>query len=105
VRPTGTVARAICHLGIDTVLTCIDPAQAPAELAGRCYDKKLIADLPAAVDPCGECGQRHTSIRHGPGFASPIGITIGEVVHRDGLVDCDLLPAAGVVCAIGHCAN
>lgn len=92
-RPTGTVARVICDLGIDAVLTCVDPAQAPAELAGRRYDEKLIAALPAAVDPCGERGEFHSFVRNGPGFASPIDLVIGEVVHRDGFVFCDLLPA------------
>jgi diphthamide synthase (EF-2-diphthine--ammonia ligase) len=76
------------------VLTCVDPAQLPAELVGRPYDGDLLADLPEEVDPCGEHGEFHTFVWDGPGFTAPIEIETGEVVERDGFVFCDVLPAS-----------
>jgi diphthamide synthase (EF-2-diphthine--ammonia ligase) len=50
----------------------------------RAFDADLLADLPAAVDPCGENGEFHTFVHDGPGFRSPVRFTRGEVVLRDG---------------------
>ena len=30
--------------------------------------QRLLADLPAGVDPCGENGEFHTFVTHGPMF-------------------------------------
>lgn len=93
-RPTAQVAREIIDAGIRAVLTCVDPNQAPAELAGRWYDQQLLDELPSSVDPCGENGEFHTFVVDGPGFADSIPISVGERVTRDGFVFADLLPAA-----------
>jgi uncharacterized protein (TIGR00290 family) len=92
-RPTDLLARELLELGVRAVLTCVDPAQAPAELAGRWYDEALLSALPAAVDPCGENGEFHTVVVDGPGFASAIPVTVGETVERDGFVFTDVIPA------------
>jgi uncharacterized protein (TIGR00290 family) len=91
-HPTADVAREIVGLGVRAVITCVDPQQAPAELAGRWYDEELLADLPAGVDPCGENGEFHTFVTDGPGFARPLDVTVGEIVERDGFVFADVLP-------------
>jgi uncharacterized protein (TIGR00290 family) len=96
-RPTAQVAREIVDAGIRAVLTCVDPAQAPGELAGRWYDQQLLAKLPPQIDPCGENGEFHTFVADGPGFADPIQVTVGERVTRDGFVFADLLPAVNGV--------
>lgn len=88
-RPTGEVATEILALGIRAVITCVDPAQAPREIAGRRYDAALLAALPPAVDPCGENGEFHTFASDGPGFAHPIDVAIGKTVERDGFVFTD----------------
>lgn len=92
-RPTDELARTMIDAGVEAVLTCVDPRQAPAQLAGRSYDASLLADLPPTVDPCGERGEFHTFVHNGPGFSGPIGVKVGEVVERDGFVFCDLLAA------------
>jgi diphthamide synthase (EF-2-diphthine--ammonia ligase) len=91
-RPTGALAREMIDLGIRAVLTCVDPAQLPAEFAGRSFDLDLLADLPEGVDPCGENGEFHTFAWDGPGFSAPIPVEVGAIVERDGLVFCDLIP-------------
>ena len=51
-----------------------------------------VADLPPAVDPCGERGEFHTFCFAGPMFASEIGVRVGETVLRDGFCFADLVP-------------
>jgi uncharacterized protein (TIGR00290 family) len=92
-RPTPEVARSLIALGVRAVVVCVDPAQAPREIAGRPYDAALLNDLPAGVDPCGENGEFHTVVVDGPGFAFPIDVEVGEVLERDGFVFADVLPS------------
>jgi diphthamide synthase (EF-2-diphthine--ammonia ligase) len=80
--------------GIRAVITCVDPAQAPREIAGRWYDADLLAALPPEVDPCGENGEFHTFVVDGPGFAHPLDVTVGETVERDGFVFTDVVPTS-----------
>lgn len=91
--PTDALAREMVAAGVRAILTCVNPAQLPAEFAGRQFDEQFLDDLPAGVDPCGENGEFHTFVYDGPGFASPIQVAIGETVERDGFVFCDVLPA------------
>lgn len=94
-RPTAALARQMLAAGVKAVVTCVDPKQVPADLAGRPYDERFLEDLPADADPCGERGEFHTFVWDGPGFSSPIGIEVGEVTERDGFVFCDVVPAPG----------
>ncbi len=90
--PTPEVARSLIALGFRAVVVCVDPAQAPGEIAGRWYDATLLDDLPAGVDPCGENGEFHTVVVDGPEFAYPVDVEVGEVVERDGFVFADVIP-------------
>lgn len=91
-RGTRELAAEMVASGIRAVLTCVDPAQAPADLAGRWYDAQLLAGLPESVDPCGENGEFHTFVVDGPGFAAPLDVVVGEIVERDGFVFADVQP-------------
>ena len=71
-------------------ITCVNPKILPASFAGREFDEKLLSDLPAGVDPCGENGEFHTFVYDGPMFRRPIPVCTGEVVERDGFVFADL---------------
>jgi len=92
-RPTAALAADMLACGLRAVITCVDPAQAPAEFAGRWYDEELLRELPAGVDPCGERGEFHTFVVDGPGFATGVDVVVGEVSERDGFVFADVLPA------------
>lgn len=92
-RPTDALARTMLAAGVRAVLTCVDPAQLPAEFAGRPYDEALLAELPRGLDPCGENGEFHTFVWDGPGFRTPIPVEVGERVEREGFVFCDVVPA------------
>lgn len=94
-RDTTELSRAMISGGIKAILTCVDPQQCPAELVGRHFDYSLLADLPETADPCGENGEFHTFVYAAPVFATPILVTLGEVVERDGFVFADVLPNNG----------
>jgi len=93
-RDTRILADEMLAGGLRAILTCVDPKKLDATFAGRTFDEKLLADLPASVDPCGENGEFHTFASAGPMFASPISVEVGEVVERDRLIFADLLPRA-----------
>ena len=54
---------------------------------------RLLAELPAGADPCGEKGEFHTFVAAGPMLKRRIPISVGEVVEREGFAFADLLPA------------
>jgi uncharacterized protein (TIGR00290 family) len=92
--PTMELAERCVTSGIDARLVCVDTTQLPASFAGRLFDRELLADLPASVDPCGERGEFHTFVANGPGFADRIAYSVGDIVQRgDRFVYCDLLPS------------
>jgi diphthamide synthase (EF-2-diphthine--ammonia ligase) len=74
----------------------VDPEKVPASLAGRDFDLKLLGELPAGVDLCGERGEFHTFARAGPMLRREIEVERGEVVRRDGFVFADLLETSSV---------
>ena len=90
--PTDEFAQSVVACGVQAVITCVDPRQLSPSFVGRSFDSEVLDDLPADVDPCGERGEFHTFAFDGPGFSSPIDVTVGEIVDRDGFVFCDVLP-------------
>ncbi len=93
-RPTKAQAVEIIDLGFKAYLSCVEGKVGPG-FAGRSFDKKLLSDLPADVDPCGENGEFHTFVYAGPIFSQPLNVVVGEVVVRDGRYYADLLPGHG----------
>jgi uncharacterized protein (TIGR00290 family) len=89
--PTGELARRMIRSGLRAVLTCVDPKQLSPEFAGREFDARLLEELPAHVDPCGERGEFHTFAYDGPVFSAPVEVEAGEIVERDGFVFADLM--------------
>lgn len=91
-RNTRELAQEMIASGLRAYLTCVDPKKLDRSFAGRAFDKEFLADLPAHVDPCGENGEFHTCVVAGPMFASPIDVSGGEIVERDGFIFADLVP-------------
>ena len=79
---TRALARAFVDAGYDAYLTCVDTQQLDASFAGRRYDARLLDELPAWVDPCGERGEFHTCVVGGPIFSEAIPVTVGERTRR-----------------------
>lgn len=89
-RPTSQLAEQMIDAGFVAHIVALDPQKLEARFAGRRFDRSLLAELPAGVDPCGERGEFHTCVTAGPVFHWPIPVVPGEVVERDGFVFADL---------------
>lgn len=92
-RDTRELIRFFHAEGFRAVAACIDGKILHRGFAGRELDAAFFAELPPATDPCGENGEFHTFVFDGPIFQRPVRIRTGEIVERDSLVFCDLLPA------------
>ena len=93
-RDTAELARAFIELGFSAVICCVDTRVLDGAFAGRVYDRDLLRDLPARIDPCGENGEFHSFVTEGPIFRRPVPVRTGEVVLREERFNyCDLLPA------------
>ena len=80
---TTLLAKRFVDDGFSARLVCVDTTQLDANFAGRSFDRDLLADLPATVDPCGERGEFHTFVWNSPQFSRPIPYRVGETVLRD----------------------
>jgi uncharacterized protein (TIGR00290 family) len=92
-RDTSALAREMQEAGIEAVITCVDPKRLSPSFAGRAFDRTLLEELPADVDPCGENGEFHTFVAAGPMFSKPIPVRPGDVVERQGFVFADFVLA------------
>lgn len=92
-RPTPELARAMIRDGVRARIACVDPRKIDRRFAGRAFDEELLQELPTSVDPCGENGEFHTFVTDAPAFRTPVSVSLGEVVERDGFVFADLLPS------------
>ena len=95
-RDTSAVAETVAE-EYEATVVCVDGEVFDASFAGRTFDAAFLADLPPDVDPCGENGEFHTFVTHGPTFEEPVDVQTGETVTR-GVGDgefhyCDLVLA------------
>jgi uncharacterized protein (TIGR00290 family) len=91
-RPTAALAGEIIAAGVEAYLVCVDRKQLSAAFAGRSFDRTLLADFPAGVDPCGENGEFHSFVAAGPMLRGRVPLAVGATVERDGFAYADLLP-------------
>ncbi len=91
-RDTARLAHEMLEGGLGATITCVDPRRLDRGFAGRAFDARLLAELPAGVDPCGENGEFHTFVFASPSFGAPLEVEVGEVVEREGFVFADVLP-------------
>ncbi len=89
-RSTHDLARDMIAGGLVAHVTCIDPSKLDRACAGRTFDAAFLADLPPAVDPCGENGEFHTFVSAGPMFRGAVAVRVGEIAERDGFVFADM---------------
>jgi uncharacterized protein (TIGR00290 family) len=93
-QDTTALARRFVAEGYRAILTCVDTTQLSPEFVGRELDADLLAELPSAVDPCGERGEFHTCVYAGPVFDRPLPLVPGDRVRRDDRFEyCDVLLA------------
>ena len=94
---TAVLAREMIGGGLRARITCLNPKVVDRRFAGREFDAALLAELPPAIDPCGERGEFHTCAYAGPMFAHEVAIETGITVERDGYVFTDLMIANRVM--------
>ena len=88
--PTRSLAEQMIDGGLKAKLTCIDPKHLSKDFAGREFDRRLLAEMPASVDPCGENGEFHSFAYAGPIFSQEIKVKRGEILERDEFVYADI---------------
>jgi uncharacterized protein (TIGR00290 family) len=88
--PTSRLADQMIAAGLRARLACVDTRALDASFVGRGFDRALLAQLPSAVDPCGENGEFHTCVSAGPMFRTPLRLEPGEIVTREPFVWRDL---------------
>ena len=88
---TADLAEAMIAGGLRATLSTVDPRKLASSFAGRSFDRALLSELPAGVDPCGENGEFHSCVWDGPMFSRPLAVETGEVVERDGFFFADIL--------------
>ena len=94
-RDTAKLALEFIDSGFKAITVCVDSNVLGEEFAGREFNKQFLNDLPSGVDPCGENGEFHTFVYHGPIFNTPISHELGEIVLRDKrFYYCDILPGS-----------
>lgn len=84
--PTDRLAREMIGGALRARIACVDTRALSRSFVGREFDRKLLDDLPAGIDPCGENGEFHTCVYDGPMFRRALTLEAGECVARDGFV-------------------
>jgi iron complex transport system substrate-binding protein len=88
--PTAALAEEMVATGLRARVACVDTRVLDASFVGREFDRGLLADLPAGIDPCGENGEFHTCVYAGPMFSEPLILEPGEIVTKEPFVWRDL---------------
>lgn len=95
--PTRALAQEMIFWGMRAKLTCVDTRKLDSSFAGRDFDQQLLSELPEGIDPCGENGEFHSFAYAGPIFGSPLSISSGEIVFRDGFAFADVISLTDVL--------
>lgn len=92
-KNTHELAHAFINLGFRAIVTSTDSEMLDRKFVGREIDEKFLAQIPPAVDPCGENGEFHSFVFSGPIFEKRVFFRVGEVVMRENrYYYCDLEP-------------
>lgn len=85
---TRDLASALVESGHRAMVTTVDLERLDESFCGRPYDRQFLADLPPAVDPCGENGEFHTFCFDSPRFSTALAISPGSAATRFGRFRC-----------------
>jgi len=64
--------------GFEALIASVDLKKLPAERVGSSYNLDFLKSLPPSADPCGENGEFHTFVHHGPIFKKPVSFDKGK---------------------------
>lgn len=95
-RDTTRLAHEMLDAGVEARVVTVDTEQLDGpfggRFAGRLWDDRLLAELPAGCDPCGENGELHTFVTRAPGFRGEVAVELGAISSGERFVHADLLP-------------
>ncbi len=80
--------------GLSARVCSVDTGFVGADRVGRRYDENFLADLPGAVDPCGEDDEFHTFVEWAPGWNRRVRVEPTRAIERYGLGFAELEPAS-----------
>jgi uncharacterized protein (TIGR00290 family) len=92
-RDTAALAQSFIEAGFEAYVVCVDTRRLDPSFAGRDFDAAFLADLPPAIDPCGENGEFHSFVYAGPCFDRPVACRVGQRVVRESFAFADLVAA------------
>jgi uncharacterized protein (TIGR00290 family) len=90
--PTLELADQMLAADLEAYISSVDLKKLPASFVGRHWSHDLLKELPTGIDPCGENGEMHTIVVHGPMFEKRIEVKLGDVVQRNGFAYADIIP-------------
>ena len=90
---TRDLAAQMLDAGVETLISCLDPAEVDRAWAGQLWNHGFLNSLSAGIDPCAENGEFHTVCLNGPMFTQRLNVRSGQIVERDGFVFADIVPA------------
>jgi uncharacterized protein (TIGR00290 family) len=90
---TTYLAHEMIDVGMKAIIICIDSKKLDVSFIGRQFDKNLLQDLPAGIDPCAEHGEFHTFVYGGPMFLKNITLSTGSIIKCDDFILVDIFPA------------
>lgn len=79
---TRALAQRMIAAGLKALITSIRKDRLAPSFLGREFDAAFLADLPPAVDPCGELGGFRTFAYDGPMFRHPVPVRRGAVLDE-----------------------
>jgi uncharacterized protein (TIGR00290 family) len=91
-RDSRELVESFVALGFRARLCCVEGDKLDESFVGRELDLDLVADLPPAVDPCGENGEYHSFVYDGPIFRWAVAFETGIKVCRENRHYIDLVP-------------
>ncbi len=85
-EPGAVLVREVIDRGYTASLVSIDLAQTPRAWLAKVLDRDLLDEILAHpdMDPCGERGEFHTFVHHGPVFQQPLPIEFGHQIEMEG---------------------
>lgn len=79
---TAQLAKNILKMDIMAVTVAVSDHRLGKRYCGIPLDADFLHSLPDQVDPCGENGEFHTFVTHGPYFSKAVDIQVREVVLK-----------------------
>jgi uncharacterized protein (TIGR00290 family) len=98
-RDSGELYAEFVALGFEAVSVCVDTSRLSEEHLGRRLNAAFRDTLPDGVDPCGERGEYHSFVLHGPVFRRPVPFVLGDVHRHTPFAFQELYPVGGSAAA------